>query len=154
MTISVARAGLHGVQTYFRPGCPVNRKGKNNILPETKGLSLTGQAVSASDGTPAPYATIYVSVLGDEKDFFCNYSDSAGRFYFFFPGLYRRQGSVCFHLSCRYDDLELLIDRDFSQDALQLPSYPVQLDDSLTGIITEMSVNAQISQAVLSSKGS
>ena len=40
----------------------------------------------------------------------------------------------------------MLIDRDFSQDALQLPSYGIQLDDSLTAVITEMSVNAQISQ--------
>ncbi len=44
------------------------------------------------------------------------------------------------------NNLELLIDRDFSQDVLKLPSYGMQLNDSLTELITEMSVNAQISQ--------
>jgi hypothetical protein len=107
---------------------------------------MTGQAVNSSDGLPAPYATIYVSVLGAEKDFFCNYSDSSGRFYFSFPDYtgYRDLFVSTYH--SEYNDLELLIDRDFSQDVLQLPSYSVQPDDSLTDVITEMSVNAQISQ--------
>ena len=146
LSVSVARAGLHGNQTYFRPGCPVNLQSISEILPEIQGLSLTGQAVSSSDGIPAPYATIYTSVLGDEKDFFCNYSDSAGRFYFSFPCYTGEKELFVSAYHSEYSDLELLIDRDFSQDALQLPSHPVQLNDSLTAIITEMSVNAQVSQ--------
>ncbi|MFO7671353.1 MAG: hypothetical protein R6W31_16965 [Bacteroidales bacterium] len=146
LTVSVARAGLHGDQIYLSPGCTVNLLNATEILPETKGLSMTGRAVNSSDGSVAPYATIYVSVLGAEKDFFCNYSDSSGRFYFSFPGYigYRDLFVSTYH--SEYDDLELLIDRDFSQDALQLPSFSVQPDDSLTAAITEMSVNAQISQ--------
>ncbi len=146
LTVSVARAGLHGEQIYLSPGCPVNLLNSTEILPETKGLSMTGRAVNSSDGSAAPYATIYVSVLGAEKDFFCNYSDSSGRFYFSFPGYigYRDLFVSTYH--SEYDDLELLIDRDFSQDDLQLPSFSVQPDDSLKAVITEMSVNAQISQ--------
>ncbi len=146
LTVSVSRAGLHGEQAYFRPGCPVNLQGNSGILPETQGLSMTGQAVSASDGRPAPYATIYVSVLGEEKDFYCNYSDSAGRFYFSFPGYGGERDLFVSTYHDEFADLELLIDRDFSQDAIQLPSYPVKMNDSLTALITEMSVNAQVSQ--------
>ncbi len=145
LTVSVSRAGLHGGQSYFRPGCPVDMQGNSDILPETKGLSLTGQAISASDSTPAPYATIYVSVLGNDKDFLCNYSDSAGRFYFSLPGYSGERDLFVSANHAEFTDLELLIDRDFSQDALQLPSYPVQLNDSLADLITEMSVNAQVS---------
>lgn len=146
LTVSVSKAGLHGEQAYFRPGCPVNLQGNSEILPETQGLSLTGQAVSTSDRTPAPYATIYVSVLGEDKDFFCNYSDSTGRFFFSFPGYAGERDLFVSTYHEQFADLELLIDRDFSQDALQLPSYPVKMNDSLTALITEMSVNAQVRQ--------
>ena len=146
LTISVARSGLQGDQSYFRPGCSEDKQGASDILPEIQGLSLTGQAVSFTDMTSAPYATIYVSVLGGDRDFFCNYSDSAGRFYFSFPGYAGERDLFVSAYHSEIDDLELLIDRDFSQDALQLPSYPVRLNDTLTELITEMSVNAQVSQ--------
>ena len=146
LTISVARSGLQGDQSYFRPGCSEDKQGASHILPEIQGLSLTGQAVSLTDMTSAPYATIYVSVLGGDRDFFCNYSDSAGRFYFSFPGYAGERDLFVSAYHSEIDDLELLIDRDFSQDALQLPSYPVRLNDTLTELITEMSVNAQVSQ--------
>ncbi len=146
LTISVARSGLQGDQSYFRPGCSEDKQGASDILPETQGLSLTGQAVSFSDKTSAPYATIYVSVLGGDRDFFCNYSDSAGRFYFSFPEYAGERDLFVSAYHSETDDLELLIDRDFSQDALQLPSYPLRLNDTLTELITEMSVNAQVSQ--------
>lgn len=146
LTISVARTGLQGEQNYFQPGCPLDLQGASEILPETQGLSLTGQAVSSSDRSPAPYATIYISVLGGDRDFFCNYSDSSGRFFFSFPSYEGERDLFVSTYHAEYDDLELLIDRDFSQDALQLPSYPVLLDDTLTELITEMSVNAQVSQ--------
>jgi len=146
LSVSVARKGVYGDQEYYRSGCTVDLAGRTEILPENQGLSLTGQAVSSSSGDPAPYATIYVSVLGDERDFFCNYSDSSGRFYFSFPDyIGERELFVSAHHE-EINDLELLIDRDFSQDALELPSYPVNLNDSLSEIITEMSVNAQVSQ--------
>ncbi len=146
LTISVARSGLQGDQSYFRPGCSEDKQGASDILPEIQGLSLTGQAISFSDRTSAPYATIYISVLGGDRDFFCNYSDSAGRFYFSFPEYAGERDLFVSAYHSDIDDLELLIDRDFSQDALQLPSYPVRLNDTLTELITEMSVNAQVSQ--------
>lgn len=152
LTLSVARVGLHGDQSYLSPGCSVDLMRKTKIIPETKGLSMTGQAVSAADGSPAPYATIYVTVLGAEKDFFCNYSDSDGRFYFYYPAYEGDRDLFVSTYHSDHENLELLIDRDFSVDALQLPSNGMQLDDSLTAIITEMSVNAQISQQYYPSK--
>jgi len=145
LTVSVGRTGLQGNQSYYRDGCETAFGDKAEILPEMQGLSLTGQVVS-SDGSPAPYATVYVSVLGEEKDFFCNYSDSAGRFYFSLPDYKGKRELFVSAFHSDYPGLELLIDRDFSQDRLNLPSYPVQMNDSLTAIITEMSVNAQVAE--------
>ena len=146
LTISVCRSGLHGNQEYFRPGCPSDGSLSNNFLPENKGLSLTGKAVSAADGTPAPYATIYVSMLGVNREFFCNYSDSSGRFFFSFPDYSGFRDLFVSTYHSDYGDLELLIDRDFSSDVPDLPSYPVEINDSLSMAITEMSVNAQVSK--------
>jgi hypothetical protein len=146
LSVSVARAGLHGNQEYFRPGCPVDRRINSSILPEVQGLSLTGRVISSSGGKTVPYATVYVSMLGDERNFFCNYSDSSGMFYFAFPDYEGKRELFVSAYHAEINDLELQIDRDFSQDALELPSDPVKLDDSLSAIITGMSVNAQISQ--------
>ena len=146
VTVSVARNGLLGNQEYFGQNCQFQQPENLFYLPETRGLSLTGQTVGASNASPVPYASIYVTMLGAEGDFFCNYSDSVGRFYFSFPDYSGSRELFVSTYHPEYPDLELLIDRDFSQDAPQLPSYPVPLNDSLTALITEMSVNAQVSQ--------
>jgi hypothetical protein len=145
LSVSVSRMGLHGDQSYYGNGCGTASGENSGILPEMQGLTLTGQVVS-SGGSPAPYATVYVSVLGDEKDFFCNYSDSAGRFYFYLPDYKGKRELFVSAYQSDHPELELLIDRDFSQDRLNLPSFPVQLNDSLIPIITGMSVNAQVAQ--------
>lgn len=146
LTFSVCRTGLHGNQEYFRPGCESGASSTATFLPETKGLTLSGRAVSAGNQTQAPYATIYVSVLGENREFFCNYSDSSGRFYFSFPDYSGFKDLFVSTYHPDYGDLELLIDRDFSSDVPDLPSYPVEINDSLSMVVTEMSVNAQISK--------
>jgi hypothetical protein len=146
MTLSAAKAGLQGNQQYINPGCQISVEQETSFLPETQGLSLTGQAVGRVDRLPAAYATIYVSVLGEEREFFCNYSDSSGRFYFSFPGYVDEKDLFVSTFHPEHEDLDLLIDRDFSSDQLYLPSHPIHLNDTLAGIITEMSVNFQVSQ--------
>lgn len=146
LTVSVAKTGMHGEQQYIRQGCLRNLQETSGILPENQGLSLTGQVVSLSDHMPAPYATIYLSVLGEDRDFYSNYSDSTGKFYFSLPGYSGDRELFVSTYHSEYDDLELLIDRDFSQDALRLPSCQLLLKDTLSELITEMSVNAQVKQ--------
>ncbi len=146
LTLSVAKAGLQGNQQYINPGCKVSGEQKTSFLPEIQGLSLTGQAVGSVDRLPAAYATIYVSVLGEEREFFCNYSDSSGRFYFSFPGYLDERDLFVSAFHPEYVGLDLLIDRDFNNAQLYLPSHPIHLDDTLAGIITEMSINYQVSQ--------
>ncbi len=145
-SISVVKAGLHSGQNHYNTICTLSGEDDTRFLPESRGVSITGQAVSTSDQSPAAYATIYVSVLGSEREFFSNYSDSAGYFYFSFPNYTGNKNLFVSTFHPEYDKLELLIDRDFNNDPLQLPSYPVNLNDSLDELITEMSVNFQISE--------
>ena len=145
-SISVVKAGLQSGQNLYNTVCSLSGEDDSKFLPESRGVSLTGQAVSASDQAPAAYATIYVSVLGSEREFFSNYSDSAGHFYFSFPNYRGNKDLFVSTFHPEYDELKLLIDRDFNNDPLQLPSFPVNLNDTLVELITEMSVNFQISQ--------
>jgi hypothetical protein len=146
LSLSVAKAGLFSGQHHFHSQCSLPEGKETRFLPETRGISLTGQAVSASDHSPAAYATIYVSVLGSDRQFFSNYSDSAGRFYFSFPDYTDNKNLFVSTFHPEYDELELLIDRDFNNDPLELPSRPVELNDTLVELITEMSLNVQIDQ--------
>ena len=145
-SISVVKAGLQSGQNIYNTICTLSEEENSKFLPESRGVSLTGQAVSASDQAPAAYATIYVSVLGSEREFFSNYSDSTGHFYFSFPNYRGNKDLFVSTFHPELDELELLIDRDFNNDPLQLPSFPVSLNDTLVELITEMSINFQISQ--------
>lgn len=144
--VSVSRAEMHGNQARFSSGCQITAVSEALYLPEIQGVSLTGQAISRSGREPAPYATIYVSVLGEDRNFFCNYSDSAGRFYFSFPDYVGERDLFVSTYHAEYEELELLIDRDFSSDALHLPSFSAALSDTLLEIVTELSINAQVAQ--------
>ena len=73
-------------------------------------------------------------------------------FYFSFPSYEVERDLFVSTYHAEIDDLELLIDRDFSQDALRLPSYPIHLKDTLTEVLTEMSLNAQVAQQYYPSK--
>jgi hypothetical protein len=115
-------------------------------IPETMGISLTGKVRFADSGNPAPYAVVYISLLDEDRDFYCNYADSTGNFYFAFPDQF---GETDLFISASHtdpDDLTLLIDQDFCTDPVHLPSYPLKIDSSNIDLIQGLSLNAQIGE--------
>lgn len=113
-------------------------------IPETMGISLTGKVQFVESGNPAPYAVVYISLLDEGRDFYCNYADSAGIFYFAFPDQF---GATDLFISASHtdpDDLTLFIDQDFCTEPVHLPSYPLKIDSASIDLITGLSVNAQI----------
>jgi hypothetical protein len=146
LSISVVAQGLLSNQHHICSGCALTKGPGEQFLPETQGVSLTGRAVGKSDKNPAPYATIYVSILGPGVEFLTNYSDSTGRFYFTLPPI---EGNRDLFVSAYHpgiEELELQIDRDFSNEPIRLPSYPANLDSSMALAVTTLSVNAQVTQ--------
>jgi hypothetical protein len=146
LCISVAKKGVQGKQTSYWRNCTIGNGEESKYIPEIQGLSLSGQAISNPGNEPAAYATIYLSVLGENPNFYCNYSDSSGRFYFSFPSYTGERDLFVSTNHPEYENLELLIDRDFSGEAKRLPSYPVAFSDSTMELITELSVNAQVAR--------
>jgi hypothetical protein len=146
LCISVSMDGTHAARYGSNPGCNIPGQGRMDFIPETRDVAMTGTVVGGPEKKPVPYAIIYVSILGADGNFYCSYSDHEGRFYFAFPDRYGREDLFISAYHQDYEDLELLIDQDFSNGTIRLPSFPVLPDDAARILATSLSVNAQVMQ--------
>jgi hypothetical protein len=142
--VSVIRKGMKKAQ-WESLACTSGKSSERmDHLPETRGISLAGKVEFSESGLPAPYAVVYISIMGNEREFYCNFTDSAGRFYFAFPDQY---GDNELFISASHhtrDPLKLFIDQDFCKESLLLPSYPLDVDAEDLELIRKMSDNVQI----------
>lgn len=142
--VTVVRKGVLDRQWESFPSPQENPLSGIAQLPETRGISLTGKVESKGKGSPVPYAVVYVSLMGKGSDFFANYSDSAGRFYFALPDRY---GETDLYVSASHTgsrELELFIEQDFCTEPVTLASLPLEINETTEGLISEMSLNLQI----------
>lgn len=143
--VSVVRKGMFKNQMQSGPPEEVVSESVADLIPETRGVSLTGKVQFASNGQSAPYALVYISTIGLEKEFRCNYSDSSGRFYFTLP---EGRGEREYFISASHPDdveLELFVDQDFCTRPVHLPSLPLDIDSAEVELISSMWMNTQIS---------
>ena len=143
--VSVLRKGMLKSQMQSGPPEDGVSEAAPDLIPETRGVSLTGKVQFASNGQPAPYALVYISTIGLEKEFRCNYSDSSGRFYFTLP---EGRGEREYFISASHPDdveLELFVDQDFCTLPVRLPSFPLEIDSAELELISSMWMNIQIS---------
>ena len=142
--VSIALKGLVPDSHSLYPVEAVPGYEEKGYIAETRGVSISGKVIEEKLEEPVPYAAVYISGLGQVKDFRCNYTDSAGRFYFSLPEI---EGEQQFFISSHkknQDHATLILDQDFCQEALNLPFQELILDSSLIGLISGMSVNAQL----------
>lgn len=152
--VSVIRKGSLEKQPVSHAGVLDQVGITHSFIPETRGVSLKGKVLTAGGDSPVPYAVVYVSVLGDDRDFLCNYADSAGNFYI---ALSEAEGSDELFISASHEDyenLELLIEQDFCAEAIKLPSISMVPDSAKEALLSILSVNAQIRQQYKSIRGS
>ena len=152
--VSVIRKGSLDEQPVSHPGVVHPEGIARSFIPETRGVSLKGMVLSAEGDSAVPYAVVYVSLLGEDRDFLCNYADSAGNFLI---ALTETEGSNELFVSAShqdYENLELLIEQDFCAEALKLPSLSMVPDSAKEAMLSILSVNAQISQQYKSIRGS
>jgi hypothetical protein len=152
--VSVIRRGSLEKQPVSHAGV-LNPEGiARSFIPETRGVSLKGKVLTAEGDSPVPYAVVYVSVLGEGRDFLCNYADSAGNFHI---ALTELEGSNELFVSAShqdYENLELLIEQDFCAEAIKLPSPSMVPDSAKEALLSVLSVNAQIWQQYKRIRGS
>jgi hypothetical protein len=114
------------------------------VIPETRGITLTGTVRASGTGKPVPYAVVYVTSLDEKREFYCNYADSLGKFYIV---LEEEQKEADLFISAAHSDstdLEIFIDQDFCMEPLLLPSFPISQEKAGVETITELCINAQI----------
>ncbi len=143
--VSVIRKGMKKAQWASLSGTGQNSSKMMNHLPETRGISLAGKVEFSESGLPAPYAVVYISMMENEREFYCNFTDSAGRFHFAFPDQFGDKELFISASHYAEDQLKLFIDHDFCKESLLLPSYPLDVEANDFELIQEMSDNIQIS---------
>jgi len=117
-----------------------------SYVPETRGISITGSIEEDSSGIPVPFAVVYISLIGEESGFFCNFADSAGRFYFSIPDSYMKHDLFISAHHKELDNLKVHIDQDFCLEPVRLPSFPFQVAAEEQALIKTMLAYAQISE--------
>lgn len=118
--VTVVKKGMMERQKRPHPLLEDPGNSAPELIPETRGVSLTGLVQFAESGKPALYALVYISTIGSEKEFLCNYADSAGHFYF---ALSDGTGDREYFISASHPDnaeLELFLTRIF---VLSLSDY-------------------------------
>ena len=142
ISLSVVPESASG-QMYF----PVRHRAEDHntdrYLPETRGLSLSGQFIDKKSGKPVAAANINLSILGN-KDILVVRTDSAGRFVFALPPL---PGNRDIFLSAMAQPgivPEILVDNDYCSRPLHLaaPRFTMSGEELKTAF--RLALNARI----------
>ncbi|MFH1936737.1 MAG: carboxypeptidase-like regulatory domain-containing protein, partial [Bacteroidota bacterium] len=142
LCLSVIPESTYGDQ-FFPDKHEVNAANNGVYLPETRGISLSGQLIGKESGKPFPDANVYLSIIGD-KDILVVRTDSSGRFFFALPDYTgNRDIFLC------ADDLpditpEILIDNDFCSRPVNLPSPPFTLNEEEMKAAYKLAVNFRV----------
>lgn len=142
--VSVVRKGMRKAQWESLATSSQLSSERMNHLPETRGISLAGKVEFSESGLPAPYAIVYISMMGHEREFYCNFTDSTGSFHFAFPDQYGDNELFISASHHTQNPLKLFVDQDFCKESLLLPSYPMDVDAEDLELIREMADNLQI----------
>lgn len=152
--ITVARTGT--VDTIFYridPSDIIDKKHLNEIqhYPETRGLTVTGKVVQPESGNPVVSARVYLSLLGEKKDYYGVYSDTSGRFRFALPDKTGRQDIYIAAETTNGDLVNILVDNDFSGEAAMLPLEAFTFAPQEQKLAEEIMLNVQIRNAFIAS---
>jgi hypothetical protein len=114
------------------------------LLPETRGISLSGQLIGKGSGKPVAETKVNLSIIGD-KDILVVRTDSTGRFFFALPDYYGNKD--IFLCADELPDMpsEILIDNDFCSRMLYLPSSLFKLNEEEMKAAYKLVVNSRIS---------
>ena len=112
-------------------------------LPETRGLSLSGQLIGKESGNPAPYTKVNLSIIGD-MDILAARTDSNGKFFFALPNYIGNKD--IFLCAENLPDItpEILIDNDFCSKPVNLPSPTFTLNEEEMKAAYKLAVNSRI----------
>lgn len=125
---------------------PVTKNSLTNqyYYPETKGISLTGKLKDSKSEKPITNTIVNLSILGNCKDFMAVKTDSFGRFFFKMPD-FKGSKDVFLSTESMVDSKStILIDNEFCQDMVSIPTPPFQLTEMERKVAFNLALNLQI----------
>jgi hypothetical protein len=117
------------------------------FYPEIKGISVSGSIVKKNLNIPSAYSEVHLSALGDHPDYFGYLTQAQGRFIFALPELYGTRNFFIGTITKDEDPVEILIDKDFSTEIINLPEIPFMLSGEEKNIAREIMFNLQLEKA-------
>jgi hypothetical protein len=118
---------------------------KNGIfIPETRGISLSGQVIGKESGLPVPDTRVNLSIIGD-RDILVVRTDSSGKFFFSLPDYNGKRDIFLCADEIKDVTPEILIDNDFCSRPVRVPSPVFTMDGEEMKAAYKLAVNARIS---------
>jgi len=107
------------------------------FIPETRGLSISGQVVNETDSVSLPFTLVGLTIFKENPELRNVLTNEKGRFFF---DLSKSEGQYDIFISANSKENQsplILVDNDFSTKSLSLPFVPIDLsEESLEKVIT------------------
>jgi hypothetical protein len=138
---------------------PVIKRSSNfnytpELIPETRGVSVSGKVVDTNDSIPLPYTLVALTIFNEQPENLNVIADQEGRFFFDLSYL---KGEYELFISAKVENDSLipliLVDNDFSTARIALPYVPVDLSGESNKLYQNLNFNSQM-QALYSTQGS
>ncbi len=142
-TVSVVPVASGNLQTPGLAGLQ-ELKFKQNYIPETRGLSISGTVVNQADSVPIPYTLVGLTVFKQNPEILNIRTNDKGQFYF---DLSKQKGEFEIFISAKAVDNKIpliLVDNDFSTDKIDLPFIPLDLSPEAINLYQFQSFTSQI----------
>jgi len=117
-----------------------------DYLPDIRGISISGTVVNAVDKSPASYARLHFSILGDQPGYYATLADKQGRFVVSLPDM-----SDTYELFVAGEpsgDITrtVLVDQDFESGPIPVGTQPFTLSQEEEKAAIRMAINMQLSK--------
>lgn len=122
---------------------------KLDYLPEIHGASISGMVQEPGSSLPVSDIRVHISLLGEQPAYFVKESGPQGRVNFKIPSLTGIQEMFVVPEHPEGELLDLLIDNDFSTEALPFQPDRLQMNDVEEKLASRMALNMQLREAYL-----
>lgn len=144
VVVSVIRKGTEK-QLQPKPDEASQFRFTPDFIPETRGVSVSGQVINEVDSLPLPYTLVGLTIFKDNPENLNLLTDENGQFYF---DLSKLKGEHELFISAKANQEKhqplILVDNDFSSDQLDLPFVTMNFSDENRSLYESLSFTSQM----------
>jgi len=127
-----------------------DQKFSPDFIPETRGLSISGKVVNATDSVPMPFTLVGLTIFKENPENQNVLTNEKGQFFF---DLSKLKGEYEIFISAKSNENPLiLVDNDFSTQKIELPYVPVNLSEKFKKLYQSLAFNSQMQTLYMQQK--